>query len=116
MKNFKNQVQLIGFLGNDPEVVTFDSGKKKTSFRLATNERFKNQNGDYVDETQWHNVTAWGKLGEIMSAHLKKGTEVAIAGSIHYSNYTDVNGITKYFTEIKTDSMEILSKKSKSTA
>ncbi len=116
MNNLRNHVQLMGYLGTDPEVKTFESGKKKTSFRLATNERFKNTEGEMVDDTQWHNISAWGKLGEIMSLHLKKGTEVIISGKISYSNYKDSTGNVKYVTEIKSDSMEIITKKSAKSA
>ena len=66
MRNLRNSVQLIGRLGQDPEVRTLTSGKKLTSFSLATTDSYKNANGDKVEETQWHNVVAWGKVGEIL--------------------------------------------------
>ena len=76
MSNLRNSVQLIGRLGKDPEVRTFDSGKKMTTFSIATTDTYKNQKGEKVQDTQWHNLVIWGKLADIAGQYLKKGKEI----------------------------------------
>lgn len=111
MSNIKNRVQLIGHLGNDPEVLKFDSGKTKASFRMATNDRYKSAAGEWVDDTQWHNITAWGKLAErVEKAPIAKGTEVAIQGKLTHRSYDDSEGNKKYLTEINLDAFEIFTR------
>jgi single-strand DNA-binding protein len=100
MRNLRNSVQLIGRLGQDPEVRTLTSGKKLTSFSLATTDAYKNANGDKVEETQWHNIVAWGKVGEIAAEYLKKGTEACIEGKLVHRNYENNAGEKRYVTEI----------------
>jgi single-strand DNA-binding protein len=100
MNTLKNRVQLIGNLGQDPESKTLDSGKKVARFTLATDESFKNGDGQKVNETTWHNVVAWNGLAEIAGKYLKKGHQVAIEGRIVYRTYEDKNKVTKYITEI----------------
>ena len=78
MQNLRNRVQLIGRLGQDPEVRTLTSGKKLTTFSVATTDSYRNSSGDKVEETQWHNIVAWGKVGEIAGEYLTKGQEVAL--------------------------------------
>ena len=80
MTSLKNHVQLIGRLGNDPEVRTFESGKKMASFSLATNESYYNNKGEKVTDTQWHNVVVWGKKADVVENYLKKGSEIAMEG------------------------------------
>ena len=82
MTNLKNSVKLIGHLGKDPEVRTFESGKKKAFFTLATTESYRNQKGENVNDTQWHNIVMWGKLADDAGQMLKKGTEVSIEGKL----------------------------------
>ena len=111
MSNLKNRVQLIGHLGNDPEVIKFDSGKTKASFRLATNENFKNGSGEWVNETQWHNVIAWGGLvDKIERINLTKGAEIALQGKLTTRTYDDTEGKTRYVTEVNLDAFELLNK------
>jgi len=100
MKTLRNFVQLIGNLGQDVELKEFNSGTKKASFSLATNEFYTDNNGEKVEKTEWHNVVAWGKLAEVMTDHLSKGDQVIIQGKITYRKYDDANGNTKYITEI----------------
>ena len=99
MNALSNQVQLIGHLGADPELFDFDS-KKKASFRLATNESYKNDKGEWVTDTQWHNVVAWGKTGDLIGKLFKKGSHVAISGKLINRDYEDKSGTKKYITEI----------------
>jgi single-strand DNA-binding protein len=100
MNTLKNRVQLIGNLGQDPETKTLESGKKVVKFTLATSESFKNNDGQKVNETTWHNIVAWNGLADIAGKYLKKGHQVAIEGKIVYRTYEDKNKVTKYITEI----------------
>ena len=100
MKNLRNSVQLIGRLGQDPEVRTMTSGKKLTTFSLATSDYYKNSKGDKVEDTQWHNIVAWGKVGEIAAEYLAKGEEVALEGKLTHRSYENQNGDKRYVTEI----------------
>ncbi|HHH53456.1 MAG TPA: single-stranded DNA-binding protein [Bacteroidetes bacterium] len=103
MKTLKNFVQLIGNLGQDVELREFDSGSKKASFTLATNEGYTDKNGEKVEKTEWHNIVAWGKPAEWMKNSLKKGDQVMIQGQINYRKYEDKEGIVRYITEINTN-------------
>ncbi len=105
----RNRVQLIGRLGQDPEVKTLESGKKVTNFTMATNETFKGVDGNKTEETTWHNIVAWNGLAEISSKYLKKGKEVCIEGRISYRTYTDKNGVPKSVTEIVASDLVLLS-------
>jgi len=109
MNALRNRVQLIGRLGQDPEVKTLESGKKVTNFTMATNETFKGVDGNKTEETTWHNIVAWNGLAEISSKYLKKGKEVCIEGRISYRTYTDKNGVPKSVTEIVASDLVLLS-------
>ncbi|MCK9402051.1 MAG: single-stranded DNA-binding protein [Chitinophagaceae bacterium] len=111
MNAIKNKVQLIGNLGQAPEVKTIGDGKKVANLNVATNESYKNAKGEKVSETQWHSVIAWGKLAEIAEKYLVKGTEVAIEGKLVNRNYTDKQGIKRYVTEVQASELLILTKK-----
>ncbi len=113
MYALKNKVQLIGNLGNKPEIRILDSGKKMARFSVATNENYRNANGDKITETQWHNLVAWGKVAEIAEKFLTKGTEVAIEGKLVNRNYTDKEGIKRYTTEVQVNELLLLGEKSK---
>jgi len=112
MSNLRNSVQLIGRLGKDPEVRTFDSGKKMASFSIATTDSYKNQKGEKVQETQWHNLVIWGKLADIAGQYLKKGKEIAIEGKLVHRSYETSSGEKKYITEINVNDMVMLGDKS----
>ncbi len=100
MKNLRNSVQLIGRLGQDPEVRTLTTGKKLTTFSLATSDYYRNPKGEKVEDTQWHNVVAWGKVGEIAAEYLAKGEEVALEGKLTHRSYENNAGEKRYVTEI----------------
>jgi len=100
MNSLRNRVQLIGNLGQDPETKTLDSGKKVAHFTLATDDGYKNSDGQKVNETTWHNIVAWNGLADIAGKYLKKGGQVAVEGKIVYRSYEDKKGVTKYITEI----------------
>ncbi len=111
MNAIKNKVQLIGHLGQAPEMKTMAEGKKVANLNVATNETYKNGKGEKITETQWHHVVAWGKLAEIAEKYLVKGIEVAIEGKLVNRNYTDKQGVKRYVTEIQANELLILSKK-----
>lgn len=100
MNTLRNKVQLIGNLGNNPEIIALDSGKKLAKFSLATNETYKNAQGEKVTETEWHNIIAWNKTAEIVEKYLEKGKEVAIEGKLTNRSYDDKEGNKRCTTEI----------------
>lgn len=108
MYALKNKVQLIGNIGNAPEVKTLESGKKMARFSVATNEDYRNAKGEKVRETQWHNLVAWGKVAEIVEKYLTKGKEVAIEGKLINRSYNDKDGNKKYITEIQVNELLML--------
>jgi single-strand DNA-binding protein len=111
MTNLKNSVKLIGRLGKDPEVKTFENGKTKTSFSLATSDSYQNQKGEKVEDTQWHNLVFWGSLAEIAGQHLKKGSQVAIEGKLVHRVYQTDKGEKRYITEVSVQDMLMLGPK-----
>jgi single-strand DNA-binding protein len=111
MYALKNKVQLIGNLGNAPEVRTAENGKKWVRFSMATNETYRNAKGEKVTETQWHNLVAWGKLAEIVEKYIGKGKEVVIEGKLVNRSYTDKEGVKKSFTEIHVNELLMLGAK-----
>ena len=113
MNALRNKVQLIGNLGNAPEVRDTEGGKKMVRFSMATNESYRNTKGEKVTETQWHNLIAWGKVASIVEKYLAKGTEVAIEGKLINRNYTDKTGVKKYITEIQVHELLLLGSKAK---
>ena len=102
-----NKVILVGNLGKDPEVMTFDNGVKKVSFSLATSESYKNKEGQRVDTTEWHNVVLWRGLADVAERFLKKGNQVYIEGKIKTRSY-EQDGQKRYITEIVADNMTML--------
>jgi single-strand DNA-binding protein len=100
MYAIRNKVQLIGNLGQLPEIRTTENGKKVARFSIATNDTYRNANGEKITETSWHNVVAWGKLAEIAEKYLTKGKEVAVEGKLVHRNYTDKNGMKRYISEV----------------
>ena len=111
MYALKNKVQLIGHLGQQPDVRTTETGKKWARFSVATNEVYRNAKGEKVTETQWHNLVAWGKLAEIAEKFLNKGTEVAIEGKLINRSYSDKDGNKKYITEVQVNEVLLLGAK-----
>ena len=95
----KNRVQLIGHVGQEPEVKTVND-KKVANITLATNDFYTNDKGEKVEQTEWHRITAWGKTAEIIEKYVSKGKEIAIEGKLSYRNYEDKDGIKRYVTEI----------------
>jgi single-strand DNA-binding protein len=110
MNALRNKVQLIGRLGQEPEIVNLESGKKLVKFSLATNENYTNAKGEKVENTEWHNIVAWGKTAEIIEKYVNKGQEIAIEGRLTSRAYEDKEGIKRYITEVVCSEMLMLSK------
>ena len=107
MYGMRNKVTLIGNLGSDPDFKETD-GYKLAKVSIATNESYKNTQGEQVKETMWHNLIAWGKTAEFMSKHLKKGSEVVVEGKLINRNYTDKAGAKKYVTEVQVNDLVLV--------
>ena len=105
-----NRVQLIGRLGKDPEGKFTPTGKKVAHFSLAVSNRWKNKSGETKESTEWVNIEAWGRLGEVCQEYLKKGSLIYIEGRLKTDKYED-KGETKYFTKIVAQALEFLDKK-----
>lgn len=97
----KNQVQLIGNLGIDPEVTNFESGAKKVRFTLATNELYSSKSGEKLQKTFWHNLYAWGPTANYIAKSGKKGTQLAVTGKLVTQNYISKEGLSRQFTAIE---------------
>ncbi|EJL59397.1 single-stranded DNA-binding protein [Flavobacterium sp. CF136] len=110
MNAMKNRVQLIGNVGNDPEIKTLENGKKLAHLNIATNDKYTNDKGEKVEQTEWHRVTAWGKTAEIIEKYVVKGKEVAIEGKLTHRSYDDSNGEKRYITEVVVNEILLLSK------
>jgi single-strand DNA-binding protein len=111
MNTLRNKVQLIGNLGNNPEIITLESGKKLAKFSIATNESYKNAQGEKVQNTEWHNVVAWNATAEIVEKYLEKGKEIAIEGKLTSRSYDDKDGNKRYITEIVCNELLMLGAK-----
>lgn len=111
MYALKNKVQLLGNIGMNPEVRALDGGKKFARFSLATNESYRNQKGEKIEETQWHNLVAWGKVAEIIEKYTQKGTEILVEGKLTSRSYEDKSGQKRYVTEVIVSEVQLLGKK-----
>lgn len=108
MANGINKVILIGNLGKDPDIQTFDSGVKKASFPIATSEEYKDKDGNKVQQTEWHNIILWRGMAEVAEKYLNKGNQVYIEGKIKTRSWEDKDGNKRYITEIVGDNMTML--------
>ena len=111
MNTLRNRVQLIGNLGTAPEIKTIAGNRKVAKLVIATNETYKNQKGEKVTETTWHNLTAWGNNAEYAEKYLEKGAEIAIDGKLKNNSYTDKDGNKRYATEIVVNEFMMMNKK-----
>ena len=110
MSTLRNKVQLIGHVGQEPEIKTLESGKKLAKITLATNDVYYNDKKEKITDTQWHNLAAWGKTAEIIENFVNKGKEIMIEGKITYNNWEDKNGDKRYSTEIVINELLLLGK------
>ncbi len=111
MKTLRNRVQLIGNLGNDPEIINTDNGKKIAKFSIATNEVFKNSAGEKETNTEWHRVVCFGKTADIVESYLTKGKEVAIDGKLTHNSWEDKDGNKRFNTEVVCNELLMLGNK-----
>jgi single-strand DNA-binding protein len=111
MNNLRNKVQLIGNLGQAPEIISFENGNKLAKVSLATNENYKNANGEKVTETQWHSLIAWGRQADIFEQYIKKGQEIAVEGKLVTRSYETKEGEKRYRTEIQVNEVLMLGSK-----
>lgn len=108
MNAMKNRVQLIGNAGNDPEIRTLENGKKLAYLSIATNDKYINDKGEKIEQTEWHRVAAWGKTAEIIEKYVTKGKEVAVEGKLSHRSYDDKNGEKRYITEVVVNEILLL--------
>lgn len=111
MNTLRNKVSLIGRLGAQPEVKTFATGSTLASFDLATNENYKDKDGQWHDRTQWHKVNAWGKVAERVEKALKKGQEIIVEGKLVHQTYESKSGEKRYSTIIEATEFLLLTPK-----
>ncbi len=111
MKNLRNSVQIIGNVGNAPEVREFEGGRMMARFSVATNESYKNAQGEKVKTATWHNFVAWGAKARYIADYLQKGREVAVEGKLTNRSYDDKNGGKRWVTEIVVNEVLILGNK-----
>lgn len=111
---YLNQVQLIGTVGNDPEVRTVQGGAKVASFRLATTERFKDRDGNQKEQTEWHNITVWNGKAEFVEKYVKKGNNLFISGKLTTRQWTDQQGNKRYNTDVLADNIQMLDRRPRS--
>ncbi|MBV7269583.1 single-stranded DNA-binding protein [Winogradskyella luteola] len=116
MSTLRNKVQLIGNVGNEPEITNLESGKKVAKFSIATNESYKDSKGEKVTNTQWHNIVAWGKIAEIVEKYVGKGKEVALEGKLTSRSYETKDGEKRYVTEVVIDEILLLGIKGEDNA
>jgi single-strand DNA-binding protein len=111
MSTLRNRVQLIGRVGNDPEVKSFEGGKKLATVSIATSESYKNDKGERVEQTEWHRVVAWGKTAEIIEQFVTKGREIAIDGKLTHRSYDDKDGTKRFMTEVVANDVQLIGSK-----
>lgn len=111
MNNLVNKVQLIGNLGNAPEITTLENGNKMAKFSVATNESYTNKKGEKVENTQWHNLTMFGKGAELADQLLRKGSKVMIEGKLVNRTWDDKDGNKRYATDVQVNNFLVLSPK-----
>lgn len=111
MNTLRNKVSLIGRLGAQPEVTTFESGKTLARLRIATNEKYKDKSGQWQDNTQWHTINAWGKIAERAQKSLDKGQEIIVEGKLVHKSYETKAGEKRFETIIEASEFLLLSPK-----
>ncbi|WP_294311302.1 single-stranded DNA-binding protein [uncultured Chryseobacterium sp.] len=106
--SLRNKITLIGHTGKEVEVINFENGTLKASVSLATSDYYTNAKGEKVEETQWHNLVAYGKTAEILQKYAPKGKELAVEGKLTYRSYDDKDGVKRFITEIRIDEILLL--------
>jgi len=108
MSTLRNKVQLIGHVGQDPEIKVLESNKKLARLSLATKENYANAKGEKVEQTTWHNLIVWGSLTNIVEQHVTKGKQIAVEGKLTFNDFTTKDGIVKHVAEIVLDEIILL--------
>jgi single-strand DNA-binding protein len=106
-----NKVIIVGNVGRDPELRYTQSGQPVASFSIATNERFKDKDGNWKDRTEWHRIVAWARLAEICGEYLRKGSQVYVEGRIQTRDWEDKEGNKRQTTEIIALGMQMLGRR-----
>jgi single-strand DNA-binding protein len=112
-----NKVMLIGNVGRDPNVRYLEGnnpgaqGRKVATFTLATSERYRDRNGETRENTEWHNIVAWGQPADVCERFVHKGTQLYIEGRLRTRKYTDSQGVEKFTTEINVDTLQLLGRR-----
>lgn len=111
MSTIRNKVQLIGNVGQEPEIVNLESGKKVAKFSIATNESYTNGGGERKEDTQWHNIVVWGKTAELVEKYVNKGKQIGVEGRLTSRSWDDKNGAKRYITEVVCNELLLLGQK-----
>ncbi len=106
-----NKVMLIGNVGKDPEIRHLENDSVVASIALATTERYKDKNGEWQEQTEWHNIVCWRALAERVEKYVKKGSQLFVEGRIKTNNWVDKEGQKRYSVEILADSIQLLGKR-----
>ena len=110
MNALRNKVQLIGRLGQDPEITTFPDGNKIAKFSMATDDSYKDKNGQKIERAYWHNIVVRGGLVKVVESYVQKGQEIAVEGKLTNRSWEDKDGVKRYMTEIVCNELLMLSK------
>ncbi len=116
MNNLRNRVNLIGNIGMDPKIRELNGGKKMARFSLATSDSYRNNEGEKVTDTQWHNIVVWGPQADFVEKYLHKGQELAVEGKLTHREYQDDKGERRFFTEIVASQILVLNFRDKQPA
>lgn len=108
MNTMKNLVQLIGNLGNDPEIKEVSGGRRMARMSVATSESYTNKSGERITDTQWHTVVAWGTTAEAVERLLRKGSPIALEGRLVHRSYETKEGVKRYITEVVLNDFQLL--------
>ena len=108
---YLNSVNLIGAVGNDPEVRTIQGGAKVATLRLATTERYKDRDGNKKEETEWHTIVVWNKTADFVEKYIRKGASLFVSGKLRTRQWTDQSGVKHYATEVVADNIQTLDRK-----
>jgi len=113
MNNLRNNVQLIGRLGQTPEIKSFENGSKVANFSIAVNNGYRDNSGNWIENTQWFKIVAWGKNADAVTEKMSKGSEVLITGRLDNHDYTAKDGTKRYVTDVVMNSYVVLAKREK---
>lgn len=105
---YLNKIQLIGNVGKNPEVRTFDGGNKVANFTLATTKRYTDRNGQLVDATTWHNIQVNGKIADVAEKYVQKGDPIYVEGELTARTYVDRNNVERVIYEVRASQLQLL--------